>query len=333
MARGTGSLLPLARVGLVAIGRNEGERLRRCLDSLPTAMHRVVYVDSASADGSTEMARRRSVEVVDLDLSVPFTAARARNAGLGRLLALWPDTELVQFVDGDCSIAPLWIERALEAMVHSPRVAVVCGRRREARPSASVYNRLCDIEWDTPVGDVQSCGGDAMIRVEAIREVGGYEERLIAGEEPEMCFRLRARGWVVRRIDHEMTLHDAAMTRFGQWWRRSVRAGHAFAEVHGRHPDLWGKEVRSCIFWGFVLPAATLLAAAITHGIGLALLLAYPALWIRIAAGWRASHHDPSGAGLYATYCVVGKFPEALGVGRYLWSRASGKASRLIEYK
>ena len=69
-----------AEVGAVVIGRNEGERLLRCLDAMLPQVERVVYVDSGSTDDSVAEAQKRGVEVVALDLQLPFTAARARNA-------------------------------------------------------------------------------------------------------------------------------------------------------------------------------------------------------------------------------------------------------------
>jgi GT2 family glycosyltransferase len=329
-AKGPGGL---ECVGVVAIGRNEGERLRRCLDSLPRTVLGVVYVDSASTDGSAAEARGRGIEVVDLDLSVPFTAARARNAGLRRLRERWPAARWVQFLDGDCAMAPGWLEAAVAEIEASPDLAVVCGRRREIHPEASVYNRLCDMEWDTPIGDALSCGGDALARVQAVEEVGGFDDGLIAGEEPELCARLRARAWRIRRIDREMTLHDAAMTRFGQWWKRSVRAGHAYAEVGAMHPSLWRRDAISILAWGLALPVAALAAAPVSGGWSLALLLAYPALWLKVLAARRTGGDPPGDAALYAASCVAGKLPMAAGVARYWWNRRRGRRSRIIEYK
>lgn len=323
----------LEDVGVVAIGRNEGDRLRRCFDALPAGMSSVVYVDSASTDDSVGLARRRGLEVVDLDMSVPFTAARARNAGLRRLRERWPHLRLVQFIDGDCGLAPGWLEAAAGELRSTPRLGMVCGRRREVAPGASIYNRLCDMEWDTPVGEAESCGGDALARVAALDEVGGYDERLIAAEEPELCARLRARGWGVRRIDHEMTSHDAAMTRFTQWWRRSVRSGHGFAEVNAMHPAVYRRLMRSILAWGLVLPAVVAVSAPLTGGLGLALLLAYPALWARILLRRRAGGEASGDAALYATFCVLGKFPLFAGAARHRWNRNRGRRSRLIEYK
>ena len=199
------------RVGAVAIGRNEGARLERCLASLAPMACPLVYVDSGSSDDSVARARTAGAEVVELDLAEPFTAARARNAGLARILDRGNCTGFVQFVDGDCEVRDGWIAWALAAMEAEPDLAVVCGRRRERHPEASVWNLLCDCEWNTPVGEAAACGGDALVRVAALREVGGYDAALIAGEEPEMCLRLSRRGWRVRRLDAEMTLHDAAM--------------------------------------------------------------------------------------------------------------------------
>lgn len=323
----------LGQVGVVAIGRNEGERLRRSLDALPAGVRHVVYVDSASTDDSVEQARRRGIEVLELDLSIPFTAARARNAGLGRLLERWPDLRFVQFVDGDCVLDPSWLDAALTEMEASPGLAMVCGRRRELHPDASVYNALCDMEWNTPVGDAESCGGDVLARVPALMEVGGYDGRVFAGEEPELCARLRARGWGIRRIDREMTRHDAAMTRFVQWWRRSRRSGQGFAQVGAIHPDLFRRERRSSVFWSLALPAASFALAPFTAGLGLALLLGYPVLWLRILQGRRARGDALRDAAIYASFCVLGKFPTALGIAGYWWGRLRGHGSRLIEYK
>lgn len=250
------------RVGVVIIGRNEGERLRRCLASLAKGARHLVYVDSGSSDGSVALARSFGAHVVILDPALPFTAARARNAGLDQLREIAPEVELVQFVDGDCEVADGWIEKAAAEFPNDDHLAVVCGRRRERFPQASVYNLLCDIEWNTPVGLADSCGGDAMMRTQPVVDVHGYNPDLIAGEEPDLCLRLRQRDYRIRRIDAEMTLHDANMLRFSQWWRRTIRSGHAYAEGFTRHRGepgrLWAREVRSNLFWGAALPAVTL---------------------------------------------------------------------------
>jgi glycosyltransferase involved in cell wall biosynthesis len=320
-------------VGVVAIGRNEGARLRRCLDALPSGLGGVVYVDSASEDDSVEQARRRGADVVALDLSLPFTAARARNAGLRRLVSIAPGLRFVQFLDGDCALAPGWIAAALGELEADAELAVVCGRRREIAPGASPYNRLADMEWDAPAGDTAACGGDALARVAPILAAGGYDERLVAGEEPELCARLRARGWRIRRIAREMTAHDAAMTRFSQWWRRSVRSGYGFAQAGAASPGLYRRERRSAVAWALAPPLAAAIAAPWAGPAAVAALLLYPLLFVRVFLRRSVKGARAGDAALYAAFCVIGKLPEALGVARHARDRLLGRRARLIEYK
>ncbi len=321
--------MPESKLGVVAIGRNEGERLRRCLGSVIPLVPAVVYVDSGSTDGSNRMASEMGAQVVDLDMSRPFTAARARNEGLRRLLQCHPDIDFVQFVDGDCEVVSDWLEAAQHFLRNHPEHAVVCGRRRERYPDRSVYNRLCDQEWDTPVGEALGCGGDAMMRVAALQAVGGYRDSLIAGEEPELCVRLRQAGWRVYRIDREMTLHDAAMTRFGQWWRRTVRAGHAFAEgawLHGGPPERhWVQETRRAFFWGMFLPALIVVIAIGLGPSGWLLSLIYPLQLLRLFLR--------NGSASASTFLLIGKFAEAWGALRFHVDRMRGVAGHIIEYK
>jgi GT2 family glycosyltransferase len=327
----------LPGLGCVVIGRNEGERLRRCLESLIGRAGHIVYVDSGSSDGSRDLARGLGVEVVELDLSVPFTAARARNAGFDRLLAMAPELALVQFVDGDCEVVTGWLERAHARLQERPDLGVVCGRRRERFPERSPYNRLCDVEWDTPIGDAAACGGDAMMRAQALRAVGGFRPDLIAGEEPELCVRLRLAAWRIERLDAEMTLHDADIKHFSQWWKRAVRAGHAFAEgafLHGAPPTRhWVRECRRAWFWGAAVPAIAFGGAVPTLGASLLLLGAYPVSALRVYRYTRRRGRSAADARVSSVLLTLGKFAELRGMLQFHANRLRGKRSGIIEYK
>jgi glycosyltransferase involved in cell wall biosynthesis len=334
----------VSAVGVVAIGRNEGERLRRCLASVTGRGMPVVYVDSASTDGSADVARAMGAEVVALDMSRPFSAARARNEGFERLQQLAPTIEVVQFVDGDCEVVDGWIERARRELSTRTDAAVVCGRRRERFPERSVYNRLADVEWDTPVGEARSCGGDAMVRVDAFRTVGGFDASVAAGEEPELCQRLRAAGHKILRIDGEMTLHDSAMLRFGQWWKRAVRSGYGAMDVATRfgQQGLFVNQVRSARAWALGWPAAvvvmTVVGAIALGGVGAlaagAITAAVLPLQVaRLALRTRRRVPDWKTALAYGALTMIGKWANVFGQFRYLRDRSAGRNTRLIEYK
>lgn len=323
-----------SRVGVVAIGRNEGERLIKCLESLAPLGLEIVYVDSASTDGSPAAARALGAHVLDLDLTKPFTAARARNEGFEELRSIAPDMDYVQFVDGDCEIEAGWIEKAAAFLDERPDIAVVCGRRRERYPNASFYNSLCDQEWDTPIGEADACGGDALMRVSSFVALNGYNSGLIAGEEPELCSRIRSSGGAIWRVDEPMTIHDAAMHSFRQWWLRAVRSGFGYAQVYWttRPTDnpLYGREVVRAVFWALVLPIL-MIASALYHP---TLLLLLPLIYA-LQIGRMAVRQGPSRSASWklAALNIVGKFGELLGISRFIGRVLKGEQGGAIFYK
>lgn len=324
-----------AKLGVVVIGRNEGERLIRCLKSISGYVNNIVYVDSGSNDDSVKQAGDLGVDVVALDLGTPFTAARARNEGFAKLNQIAPGLEYVQFVDGDCEVQPAWLEKATGFLDRNQSVAVACGRRRERYPERSIYNLMCDIEWDTPIGEAKSCGGDALTRVEAFKAAGGYRNQLIAGEEPELCVRLRGCGWKIWRLDEEMTLHDVAITQFRQWWRRAMRGGYAFAEgvfLHGRPPERHRvKESLRAWVWGLLIPISGLLLIWVSWVYGLLVFMAYLLQISRLAL--RNKCQKSSHPWTMAFFLVLGKFPEMVGQVKFQYNRLNDSAGKLIEYK
>lgn len=321
------------RVAVVVIGRNEGARLVRCLASVADAGRLVVYVDSGSTDGSCEAAAGAGAVVVQLDMTLPFTAARARNAGFRRAVELAPDVDYVQFVDGDCEMSSGWIATASAVLAERSDAAIVFGRLKERYPEHSIYNRLCDVEWNVPTGDVKACGGIALARARAFAEAGGFRDDLIAGEEPELCVRLRRRGWAIVSVAAPMALHDAAMTRFSQWWKRTMRCGYAYAagrHLHGASPERhYVVETRRATNWGLLLPLGAAASCGLMGPLGLAVLAAYPAQVVRL---YLKARPQPEALALAASH-VAGKFPEALGVLRFYADLAMRRRGRILEHK
>jgi GT2 family glycosyltransferase len=307
--------------GIVVIGRNEGERLRRCLESLPRG-YPIVYADSGSSDGSLALARALGVHA--LECTPPYSAARARNQGFYWLAARYADIRYVQFLDGDCTLFAGWLDAAARALEGDPQRAVVTGELLERDPDGNAYSRLCAMEWRSPPGEVRALGGIAMMRADVFRVLGGYRPEVIAGEDSELGVRMALAGYKVTRIAGLMATHDAGITCFGQWWRRAVRAGHAI----GQRSYLNGRSaLRDCVhernsvlFWGIGLP---LLAVSAVPG-SLLLLCAYAALWLRV---WRRR-----GSALYATFVLIAKFANALGLARFYLNKLAGRYA-IIEYK
>jgi glycosyltransferase involved in cell wall biosynthesis len=323
----------ISNIAVVIIGRNEGQRLVDCFKSLINQTKNIIYVDSGSTDNSIHEAKLLNIDLISLDMSIPFTAARARNIGLFHVIKNYPDVTYVQFVDGDCQVFQEWLPSAINFLDSNKHVAVVCGRRKEISPENSIYNTLCDIEWNTPIGEAKSCGGDALMRIDALKEVNGYREDLIAGEEPELCVRLRAKSWKVWRIDQNMTLHDANIIYFRQWWKRTVRSGYAYAQganIHGAPPERhWVAESNRAILWGGLIPITVIILSLINIKL-VVLFLIYPLQIFRIII---KSSLPFKTSFLYAYFLSIGKLPELIGGLKFYWHTFCRKQGNLIEYK
>jgi GT2 family glycosyltransferase len=327
-------------LGIVVIGRNEGERLRLCLESIydePSGF--VIYVDSGSTDNSVSIARSFGVEVLELDPGQPFSAARARNEGWARLSELDSAIQLVQFVDGDCTLMMGWLDAAHSALLENPMRAAVIGQLRERNPEATPYNRLCALEWHSPPGDLTNFGnfgGLSMMRVDVLRKLGGFNANVIAGEDSELGVRMILAGYKVTKIDQPMAIHDANITTFGQWWIRAVRAGHAI----GQRSRLNGKtklkdcmkELSSTWLWGIGLPLAVLAALIPSHGLSTLLLGGYLMLFYRVRR-YRCSQGDSQrDASLYAKFLLIAKFANGIGLIKF-YLNSMARRYRIIEYK
>jgi len=327
-------------ISVVVIGRNEGQRLIACLKSIQQINHpggdiELIYVDSNSQDDSPKQAAELGAKVLSVTPKRPC-AAIGRNAG-------WrvASAPFILFLDGDTLLHADFAQAAMQAM-QDPDVAVVWGHRREIHPEQSLYNRVLDLDWIYPPGISDFCGGDALMRREVLEQVGGFSEDLIAGEEPELCQRIRGLGKVILHIDQPMTLHDLAMTRFQAYWKRALRAGHAYAEVSQRMKNtdfpLWINEckrngVHASVLILLLLGAITLslMTGSILPYLGL--ILAYGLLMVRSAykARWRKA--APLTLFLYGVHSHFQQIPIAIGQLMYWYHRFKNQQQGLIEYK
>lgn len=327
-------------ISVVVIGRNEGQRLAVCLNSIKESHYvdgeiELIYVDSDSQDGSTELAQHLGANILRVKPQRP-SAAIGRNAG-------WRASSgsYVLFLDGDTQLHPDFINAALKAIA-SPNVAIVWGHRREINPKHSLYNQVLDLDWIYPVGISEYCGGDALMRRDVLEQVGGFSEDLIAGEEPELCQRIRAQGKIILHIDHPMTGHDLAITRFKSYWKRALRAGHAYAEVSERLKKtafpLWTKDCRRNALHATVLLMlfiGTIALSLLFHDLlpYFGLILSYAFLILRSAykARWKSTSRVT--LLLYGIHSHFQQIPIACGQISYWYHRLRHQQQRLIEYK
>jgi glycosyltransferase involved in cell wall biosynthesis len=333
--------MTLPALSIVVIGRNEGRRLVRCLESIALirSSHEeteVIYVDSASSDGSAEAAARLGAQTIALNATHP-TAALGRNAGWQQARA-----EFILFLDGDTILNPDFPARAFDAMLADDSVAAVWGHRREIHPENSIYNRILDLDWIYAPGPAEFCGGDVLMRRSALEAAGGYDGTLIAGEEPELCRRMRALGYQILHIDAPMTGHDLEMHRFRQYWKRALRAGHAYAEVSSRFrrtgDPFWQAErvgnLRRGGFW-IVSFLAVVIGSLLLRSVLPAILWLAMLLLLSLRSAWKARWKSatPFTLLVYGLHSQLQQVPICIGQLGYDFNPRKGQQKKLIEYK
>ncbi len=327
--------MPSSAVGLVIIGRNEARNLSLTLPRLPKNLPAVLFVDSNSSDESVAIARANNIAVLELDMSVPFTAARARNSGFHEITKSHPELEYIQFLDGDCELDASFLEKAFHHCNKYANTGIVVGRNRERYPEKTVFNAICDVEWNTPVGEILGCGGIFFIRKSLFESVGGFDESIIAAEDTELCLRVRQAGKKIFRIDAEMSLHDANMTSLKQWWIRSLRAGHAFADCRHRYRDkseqMFVKESQRSWIFGSYFFLVLMLALSIDWKFSF-LLLFYPVQMIRIRRTLPSRIPEYQRTP-YSVSCALAYVPQLFGQLKFHLNRLLNRQSLIIEHK
>lgn len=326
----------LPPISVVVIGRNEGERLARCLHSIretdyPSDKIELIYVDTDSTDDSCEVAKKKGARVIAIHPERPCAAA-ARNTGL-RVAS----HNVIQFLDGDTILNSGWLKKGV-ASLDDTSVACVFGRVEEVAPTATIYNFWAHHDWYVAPGPAESCGGIAMFRRHVLMQENGFDESLIAGEEPDLCFRIRRhQGVTILSLGEPMTLHDINMTRFGQYWRRCIRTGHGYAEVGWRYSGMrrWRATCSRNLFYALGTPIAVTLSLGLWTPRPIAAWLVLVALAVlRNALRLRRRVGTLTAALSFSFHHYLAKTPMAIGQCSF-WLRLILKRTpqSLIEYR
>jgi GT2 family glycosyltransferase len=294
----------------------------------------VVYVDSCSQDNSVQQARELTPHVLVLDNPELLSAARARNEGAQYVFKELPDTKYLQFIDGDTVIDSEWLKHGIALLEQRPGVGATFGSLRELNPDFSIYNRMCDAEWDpASEGEASHCGGNMLVSREVFEAIGGYRSHIIDSEDIDLGERIRAAGHSIWFLIVPMGKHDVAISKFSQWWRRAVRNGHGLAQLadtHGRAGDRSRIiAVVKTLIWGLALPAAALVSLFWWPRISLLFLVPYLALALRMFSRSARKPFDL----VYALFTALVKIPLSYGILKYGWRKVRRVDPKLIEYK
>ncbi len=194
-----------------------------------TEVAAVVVVDDGSAHPVPGAAHRNPV-------ALGPSAARNAGAALAR-------TELVAFVDADVTPEPGWLEPLLPhfedpaVAAVAPRVVSTAGpsvlaRYEGARSSLDLGERPARVAPGSRVSYLPTAA--LVVRTAALRDLGGFDERLRFGEDVDLVWRLIAGGMMVRYEPSSVVRHRPRAT-WRAWVRQRFEYGTSAAPLAARH--------------------------------------------------------------------------------------------------
>jgi GT2 family glycosyltransferase len=245
---------------------NCSHTLAGCLDALSRQDHpdyEVIVVDDGSTDGTVKICESYpDVRVIRVENGGP---SRARNIGTGMARG-----QIVVFTDGDCIADTKWLSE-LEKGFSGPEVAGVGGKQASPHDESD-FGRLVQEIFETlgivtyyiqtahMMGETEhnaSC--NSAYRRHVLEEVGGFDETLWPGEDVDLDYRIRQRGYKLIFNPGALVRHYRPVTYrgFAHMMRRyGASAWHLFKR-YGLFRTLHFEPILTVL--GLVLMAAMIL--------------------------------------------------------------------------
>jgi mycofactocin system glycosyltransferase len=206
----------LPMVSIIIPVMNRAEELRRCLTSLtqisyPQEKLQIIVVDDGSVDDSPLVARRFGALLVPSGGTGRGPAA-ARNVG-----ASMASGEILAFIDSDCTASEEWLRELIPAFCN-PALAAVGGQVDGMRTESPV-DRYEAVMSSLSLGSRERIGNggsdtfylpscNLLVRRSAFRDAGGFKDSMHVGEDVDLTWRLRDKGWSICYLPAGNVLHE-----------------------------------------------------------------------------------------------------------------------------
>lgn len=196
-------------LSVVVIARNEARNVGRCVRSalaavVPFPGTEIILVDSASTDGTIDIARQFPISIIQLQPHWPLTPGAGRYLGTRATSG-----EYVLFLDGDTELYSGWLPEALDFLRRHPEAGGVGGTGDEfyINEHGQLTGEVLHRYQVQQVTEVKTLGGDGLYRRLALDKVGTFHPYLALYEEAELALRLRRAGYTLWRLPLPMAKH------------------------------------------------------------------------------------------------------------------------------
>ena len=180
----TPSFQSLPFVSIIVPARNEAGYIKRCLTSLqsqsyPRHEYEIILVDNGSVDDTILIGR----QYADIVLSMPDAHVSAvRNFGAKNARG-----SIYAFIDADCVADFAWIQSAVNLIQET---LCICGSRCRVPVDGTWVERAWFGAIPTKRYEaVYLNSGNLIVPVSIFNFLGGFNEKLVTGEDYEFCLR------------------------------------------------------------------------------------------------------------------------------------------------
>lgn len=269
---------PLPRVSVIVVTLNGADLLRKCLEGVRAqtwTARETLVVDNGSTEDIAGMLQREFPDVRLIRLSANTGFAGGNNAGLREARG-----EYAALLNNDAVPDPHWLEALVACAERDPRTGMVACVIEDGNTPGILDSRGVGIALDgmsrqtgkgrpLPAADESAevlipSGCACLIRMDAIREAGVFDERFFAYcEDTDLGLRLLWRGWQTQlapgaRVTHFYSRTGGRFSRQKVFW---VERNHYWVAVKN-FPTLFLLAVPFMTLWRFAVQAWALCAGS-----------------------------------------------------------------------
>ncbi|MHB1766172.1 MAG: glycosyltransferase family 2 protein [Gammaproteobacteria bacterium] len=184
---------PTPYVSVIIPAHNEERHIAKCLHSVlktgwPREMLELLVIDHSSTDRTAKLAQTAGARVLSLSTG---KIGSVRNAGLAAAKG-----EFVAYVDGDCTVPATWLQAAIGLLQSDQSIGAVGGPCLSPADGTWVERSIVPSAIESGLARrVKAIATSSFIaRTSLLRDIGGFDETLISGEDDDMSNRIRSRG-------------------------------------------------------------------------------------------------------------------------------------------
>lgn len=223
--------------------RNGAAVIGPCVESILQSRYgrerlQVIVVDNGSSDPTLDVLGdfQNDIEIVRENRVGP---GAARNAGL-RVA----EGDIVAFTDADCVVDPGWVDALVTAHgvsgdVIGGRILSLPGANKIAQFGERIHDHRFAIEFCHPPYTITM---NLAVTASALREVGGFDNRFLRGEDVDLSYRLRDLGCRFAYEPEAIIYHrnrDSLTALAREAWLHGLCASKIGRAYRERHEELW----------------------------------------------------------------------------------------------